>query len=165
MIYCPVVHHESYRHFFVITLQDRAKLQTPNRIPKILIDEIHLAYLCSFFSYIAILILKFLVDYGWNVSWKFYLEKLSFFFKLATMRKSTEKKKKILHWFLLVPEYFWSYFITISQGWYLVFPLLIYYKLCLKNYWKGLKNQSCINKINEIEGKPQSGNGRRKQMY
>lgn len=59
----------------------------------ILIDVIHMAYSCSFFSYIAILILSFLVVYGFffflvtliillhlrNVSWKFYLEKLSCF--------------------------------------------------------------------------------------
>ena len=58
------------------------------------IDVIHMAYSCSFFSYIAILILSFLVVYGFfffflvtviillhlrNVSWKFYLEKLSCF--------------------------------------------------------------------------------------
>ena len=144
-------------------------------IPMILIDVIHLAYLCLFFSYIAILILSFLVVYGFfchfNHSTPFKKCKLESLLGKTilllnwTLWEKVLKKKKILHWFLLVPEYFWCYFITISQGWYLVFPLLIYYKLCLKNYWRGLKSQSCINKINEIEGKPQSGNGRRKQMY
>lgn len=135
---------------------------------------IHKIYLCSFFSYTAILILSFLVygflSFYWSYSiwemqvgnskWRDY-----FTFILNTLRPKILKKKPT-PWFFLVFEYFWSYFITVSQGWYLAFPVLIYlYTVFQKLLEKLKKNWLCSSKVNEIESKPQSGNGRWKQMY